>query len=95
MASKSGRPILPMAWAADRAIAFNSWDRTLLPKPFATIALHHGEPMFVPERLSHAEVEVHRQELEQRLNTLYDEVWGELGLPAHDLGAPQRQRGDG
>ena len=95
MASKSGRPILPMAWATDRAIVFNSWDRTLLPKPFATIALHHGEPMFVPERLSHAEVEVHRQELEQRLNTLYDEVWGELGLPAHDLGAPQRQRGDG
>ena len=50
MASKSGRPILPMAWAADRAIAFNSWDRTLLPKPFATIALHHGEPMLVPAR---------------------------------------------
>ena len=95
MASKSGRPILPMAWATDRAIAFNSWDRTLLPKPFATIALHHGEPMLVPARLTHAEVEVHRQELEQRLNTLYDEVWGELGLPAHDLGAPQRQHGDG
>ena len=94
MASKSGRPILPMAWAADRSIAFNSWDRTLIPKPFASITLHHGEPMFVPAHLSHAEVEVHRQELEERLNTLYDEVWGTFGLPAHDLGVPQRQRSD-
>ena len=95
MASKSGRPILPMAWAADRYIAVNSWDRTLIPKPFATIVLHHGEPLFVPTPVSHAEVEVFRQELEARLNALYDEVWGEFGLPAHDLGAVPRERKKG
>ncbi|MDX9835759.1 MAG: lysophospholipid acyltransferase family protein [Desulfobulbus sp.] len=91
VASKSGRPIMPMAWAADRCIAFNSWDRTLIPKPFANIVLHHGEPFFVPADLSRTEIEAYRQELEERLNRLYDEVWGELGLPAHDLDAVQRQ----
>lgn len=95
MASKSGRPILPMAWATDRSIAINSWDRTLIPKPFATIVLHHGEPLFVPTPVSHAEVEVFRQELETRLNTLYDEVWAEVGLPAHDLGVVPRKRQNG
>ena len=95
MASKSGRPILPMAWATDRSIAINSWDRTLIPKPFATIVLHHGEPLFVPTPVSHAEVEVFRQELETRLNTLYDEVWAEFGLPAHDLGVVPRKRQNG
>ncbi len=84
MASKSGKPIFPMAWAADRCIIFNSWDRTVVPLPFATIVLHHGEPFYVPPALSSPQVEAYRLELEQRLNQLYEEVWRAVGRPPHD-----------
>ncbi|MBV5316432.1 MAG: lysophospholipid acyltransferase family protein [Desulfobulbaceae bacterium] len=84
MASKSGKPIFPMAWAADRCIIFNSWDRTVVPLPFATIALHHGEAFYVPSALSSSQIEEYRLELEQRLNHLYEEVWRAVGRPPHD-----------
>ena len=81
MASKSGKPIFPLAWATNRCLVFNSWDRTVVPLPFATIILHHGEPLSVPPSLSSAQVEAYRLDLEQRLNSLYDEVWQEVGRP--------------
>jgi hypothetical protein len=91
MASKSGKPIFPMAWAADRAIVFKSWDRTVVPLPFATIVLHQGEPFYVPPSLSSAQVEAYRLELEQCLNCLYDKAWQEVGRPAHDVAVPQEK----
>jgi hypothetical protein len=92
MASKSGKPIFPMAWAADRAIVFKSWDRTVVPLPFATIVLHQGEPFFVPPALSSTQVEEYRLELEQRLNCLYDMAWQEIGRPAHDAAVPRKNK---
>jgi lysophospholipid acyltransferase (LPLAT)-like uncharacterized protein len=91
MASKSGKPIFPMAWAADRAIVFKSWDRTVVPLPFATIVLHQGEPFYVPPSLSSTQVEEYRLELEQCLNCLYDKAWQEVGRPAHDAAVPQER----
>ena len=92
MASKSGKPIFPMAWAANRAIVFKSWDRTVVPMPFATIALHQGEPFYVPPALSSTQVEEYRVELEQRLNILYDKAWQEVDRPAHDAASPQENK---
>jgi len=91
MASKSGKPIFPLAWAANRCLVFDSWDRTVVPLPFATIVLHHGEPLSVPPSISSAQVEAYRLELEQRLNGLYDEVWREVGRP-HDPAVPGETR---
>ncbi len=89
MASKSGKPIFPMAWATDRALTFNSWDRTVVPLPFARIALHHGGPLHVPPSLSSVEIEAYRLELEQRLNVLYDAAWQEIDRPPHDTAVPR------
>ncbi len=84
MASRSGLPIFPMAWAASRSITFKSWDRTVLPLPFATISLHHGDAMHIPPELSPEAIESWRLSLEQELNRLYDAAWDELGKPPHD-----------
>jgi lysophospholipid acyltransferase (LPLAT)-like uncharacterized protein len=89
MASKSGKPIFPMAWATDRALIFNSWDRTVVPLPFARIALHHGGPLYVPPGLSSVQIEEYRLELEHRLNVLYDAAWQEIGRPPHDTAVPR------
>jgi len=84
LASKSAAPILPMAVAADRYWVFRSWDRTLLPKPFAWIDLWYGEPMTVPEKAGAEEIERCRLEMEQRLNGLYGQAWAERGKSSHD-----------
>jgi lysophospholipid acyltransferase (LPLAT)-like uncharacterized protein len=86
MASKTGKPIFPVAWAADRVLIFKSWDRTAVPLPFATIVVHHGEPIPVPPSVNAEQVEAYRLELEQSLNRLYAAAWQEVGRGAHDAG---------
>ncbi len=44
---RSGCPILPVAAAASRAWRLRSWDRFLIPKPFARITMAYGEPTVV------------------------------------------------
>lgn len=84
LAGKSGAPILPLVVAADRYWAFRSWDRTLLPKPFARLDLWYGEPMTVPEKAGAEEIERCRLEMEHRLNALYAQAWSEFGSTGHD-----------
>ncbi|MDO5673653.1 MAG: lysophospholipid acyltransferase family protein [bacterium] len=84
MASSSGKPIYPLVWAANRYLSFKSWDRTVLPLPFATIVLHHGPALQVPPDLDPEGIEVWRLKLEQELNRLYDAAWRELGKGPHD-----------
>jgi len=83
LASRTGAPILPTAWAADRYFSFNSWDRSILPKPFARIYLCHTEPLWVPSRIKGQELEDMRLELEKRLNDLYVKAWGRFGRKEH------------
>lgn len=89
MASKSGKPIFPVAWAADHALIFKSWDRTAVPLPFATVVVRIGEPLVVPPAVTSKEVEMYRLELEQRLNRLYAAAWHEVGRPPHDADVAQ------
>ena len=44
LAQMSGRPILPMAYAASRAWLVK-WDKFVIPKPFARIVIAIGEPV--------------------------------------------------
>ena len=83
LASKTGAPILPVGWAADRCKSFRSWDRTAIPLPFSKVVLWHGEPITVPRELQSAELEEYRLRLEQALNELYEKSWGEFGRQQH------------
>jgi lysophospholipid acyltransferase (LPLAT)-like uncharacterized protein len=91
MASKTGKPIFPMAWACTRFLRFNSWDQTLVPLPFARLVVRHEEPLYVPASVDGARIEQYRLELEQRLNRAYAAAWNEVGLPPHDVHAPVRR----
>ncbi len=83
LASLTGAPIIPMVWATDRYMAFNSWDRTVIPKPFARLEVFFGEPLSVPKKLKSADLEKFRLELEERMNSLYGQAWGMFGRKAH------------
>lgn len=91
LASRTGAPILPMVWAADRYITFNSWDRTILPMLFSRIVLRYGEPLYVPPGLNAEGIEAQRLRVEKEMNRLYDQVWAEFGKKDHD-GGPGRTR---
>jgi len=47
LAGATGQPILPFHIEASRDWTMGSWDRTSVPKPFSTVAVAIGEPMFV------------------------------------------------
>ena len=83
LSGKTGAPILPVVVAADRYWTFRSWDRTMLPKPFARLQVYYGEPVTVPADLDGAALEAWRQSLEDRLNSLYRAVWQTCGRLRH------------
>jgi lysophospholipid acyltransferase (LPLAT)-like uncharacterized protein len=47
VAQRTGRPIVALAATASRAWRVRSWDRHLVPKPFATVTVTYSEPQFV------------------------------------------------
>jgi lysophospholipid acyltransferase (LPLAT)-like uncharacterized protein len=61
-------PIIPVVWGADRCWMFNSWDRYLVPKPFARVAMFYAEPLWIPRSTRGEKLEEYRRLLEERLN---------------------------
>lgn len=49
-AAATGLPIQPVAVAASRARRLHSWDRFLVPLPFASVHFVYGEPLSVARR---------------------------------------------
>jgi hypothetical protein len=83
LASRTGVPVLPVVWSADRYCTFKSWDRSIVPKPFSRIYMCYGEPLIVSPRARGEEFEERRLELEKRLNGLYKKSWARFGREKH------------
>src|SRR5688572_30827943 len=47
VAQRTGRPIIALGATASRAWRLKSWDRHLIPKPFATVTVRYSTPQFV------------------------------------------------
>lgn len=67
----SGKPILPMAFAARRAYLFPTWDQFILPLPFTATVLAIGEPKVVPKRLDARALEEWQARMKAELEALY------------------------
>jgi len=52
MAQQAGIPILPVTFAAKRALRFNSWDRFVVPLPFTKVLVKVGKPFWIPRDAS-------------------------------------------
>lgn len=67
----TGRPILPVMWAAERCWRVNSWDRTILPYPFSRLVGLFGDELIqVPADADREACERYRRELDRSLNRL-------------------------
>ena len=71
LSQMSGRPILPMAYAASRAWRIQ-WDRFVIPKPFARVAIAIGPPRQIPKGLDGAALERWQLEMENELRRLFE-----------------------
>jgi lysophospholipid acyltransferase (LPLAT)-like uncharacterized protein len=70
LAKTTGNPVVPFHLEAGRHWTTNSWDRTQIPRPFATVSLVMGEPLDVAAEADDAGLESSRQTLESRLHAL-------------------------
>jgi lysophospholipid acyltransferase (LPLAT)-like uncharacterized protein len=73
LAGATGQPILPYHIESDRFWTLKSWDRTQIPKPFATVALVIGAPMAV-EDTEQGTLERRRTDLQVALERLEAEA---------------------
>jgi lysophospholipid acyltransferase (LPLAT)-like uncharacterized protein len=69
LAGATGFPVLPFHIEADRYWNARSWDKTLIPKPFSTVAVAIDEPLEVRDTAEDT-LERSRHALEQRLGAL-------------------------
>jgi len=70
LAQMSGRPLLPLAYAASRAWLVK-WDKFVIPLPFSRIAIAVGPPRYVPRVTDAHAVQQLQQEMEAELKRLF------------------------
>ncbi len=88
LAKITGRPMYPLTFAVDRGVQARSWDRMLIPLPFARGALLVGPPLDVPAESNAADLEALGRELRRRLHALNLEADGLVGASRHGAALP-------
>ena len=79
-ARASGQPLLPVGMSARPCLRLGSWDRALLPLPFATVVVAYGDPFRVPKSTHRRDLEALRRKLEEQLEGLTDDLDARLRL---------------
>ena len=83
-------PVLPCAWSTRRAIVFDSWDRFMLPLPFARGVIVYAEPIWIGADADGAALETARATLEDRLNQATAEADQACGRSLTEPAEPRR-----
>ncbi len=67
----SGKAEVPIAYAASSAKLLRTWDKFVIPLPFARLRIAIGEFYFPPKRMTEEEMEAAQEELERRLHETF------------------------
>jgi lysophospholipid acyltransferase (LPLAT)-like uncharacterized protein len=67
----SGKAVVPIAYASSPAKLLRTWDKFVIPAPFARLRIAIGEPYFPPKRMSEEEMAAAQKELERRLHETF------------------------
>jgi len=87
LARVTGATIVPVTYAASRQRRLRSWDRLIIPLPFARIVFQMARPLTVPRAATDTEVEALRRELEARLNAITAAAEAAVADDQHARGA--------
>jgi len=83
LAGMTGAGLVPLGIAARPCLRFGSWDRTLLPLPFARVHCVYGTPLRVPKRTE--DLEARKRQLEASLDRVTEAA--ERGLDGSSAGS--------
>lgn len=67
----SGKPVVPVAYAAQPAFVLKTWDKFIIPVPFGKVRIAIGEPYFPPAAMTAEQMQEAQRELERRLHETY------------------------
>jgi lysophospholipid acyltransferase (LPLAT)-like uncharacterized protein len=84
LSKSSGHPILPFHAEASRGWTLRSWDRTLVPAPFARVVLSFAEPFVVPPDADGDLVALFCRRIEESLRLCEARCHERLGRPLPD-----------
>jgi lysophospholipid acyltransferase (LPLAT)-like uncharacterized protein len=73
LAQLSGRPIIPLSYAASSAWKIK-WDRFVIPRPGSRIVIAVGEPLYVAKGLDAAGLGRLQLDMERRLRAVFEEA---------------------
>ncbi len=73
-AQMTGAPLIPAAAWTPSAWWLKSWDRFLVPKPFARIRVAFGPPLFVDRDLSPEALQARTEDVEQSMRSVMASV---------------------
>ena len=68
LAKKTGNPIVPISFAAEKFRAVGSWDKLQIPKMFSRVKIIVAKPFFVEARVDDAQIETARDILQAKLD---------------------------
>lgn len=74
LAKMSGRPIIPVTFSASSKKILGTWDRFLIPRPFARGVFLWGDPLWIGATADDDEVEGKRILLESRLRSMTEQA---------------------
>jgi len=70
LAQMAGKPIIPVAWSADRHWRARGWDRLMIPKPLSRGVFVIGDPIAPPVTRDRDVLEAHRLALQDAMNEI-------------------------
>jgi lysophospholipid acyltransferase (LPLAT)-like uncharacterized protein len=79
LACRTGAELYCLKIHARPALYLPTWDRTMIPLPFARIELHFSEKLDAPEHPRREELEGCRLEIERRLHELHAAAFASVG----------------
>jgi lysophospholipid acyltransferase (LPLAT)-like uncharacterized protein len=63
----SGKPVVPLAFAARPAFVLKTWDKFVFPVPFSRVCIAIGEPYFMPADATDEQMKRAQRDMEQRM----------------------------
>jgi len=70
----SGKPVIPLAFAAQPAFVLKTWDKFIFPVPFCRVCIVIGEPFFMSRDATDAQMEQAQKDMEARMLETYREA---------------------
>jgi lysophospholipid acyltransferase (LPLAT)-like uncharacterized protein len=78
MSQVSRKPVVPLTFAAKPAWVFKSWDKFVLPAPFARVVIVVGEAQTVPRDLSAEQMQGLQVEMAGWMHDAFRQAWAAL-----------------